>query len=194
MRIFSGFLISLLLVPSFGHAFEVPAEPIRWRVAGFVAGNSTKWLLRCKMAISENPMVLNSSEPQVVRLSDQENNCLQLLASEVTMTFQDRGPQPAGDRRLDVVVSRVEVDTRAKGPEAGLVAMPHYERQFSWGKRENFGRVLSEDHIQLSCRQYVQTIFGVVNPVGLRTLDCKSTEGSSIGMHIRFADSSLWLR
>lgn len=193
-----AFFFSILVYSLLGAAIPSPAlasdSPIQWRAVGFILGNRTTWMARCKRVVSDQLFQLGQGEVRQLRFSDQDNNCLHLLASELTLTIQDLGLQASGDRVLDVRVSRVELQTSARGPADGLVPMPHYERQFEWRKTEHFGRVLSEDRIRMRCRQYVQTIFGVVNPVGLRTLDCRAEEGSSLSFHLVLADSSLWLR
>ena len=153
---------------------EESVPPVAWRVSGFYAGNS-KWLARCKIVATDRLIELKPGEAQDVTVSDRDNNCLHLIASELRLTIVDQGSRATRDRRMDVRVTRTMINR-------------------SWFSRDSDPQIVSVDDVQLRCHQYVHTVFGLVNPVGARVLDCKTIEGSSIGLHIRFVDSSIWLR
>lgn len=147
------------------------ATSTSWRVVGFIAENKS-WSIRCKMVSSSDILRLGSEPSQQLRFNDQDNSCLHLLASELVFTI---------DRQLNVTLSRV-------------ANISHYKGAFPWSEKAHETKLLSEDRVQLSCRQHVQTVFGFVNPIGMRTLDCISAPESSIKLQIRFADSAIWIR
>lgn len=56
-----------------------------------------------------------------------------------------------------------------KRREAGQVAFAYDEGfPFTSDDEVYFGELVSSDVVRLECRQYVQTLFGYVNPVGVR--------------------------
>lgn len=202
------------LAPS-AKALAAGAE-ISWRLSGFVlqttqAQGLDRFFIRCNSAIGAESFFLRPGGNQKVVLTDRDNNCLHLLASNLVLEIRNESRGSEGQRYFDVRVTRYHVvDSlrlsdlvggieefhliKAQKQQEGLFPIKYDEGFWTAKDRVYFGRVASADEMRVECRQYVQTVAGVVNPVGLRSLECRGLEEAPLRMRLLFVDTSLWLR
>lgn len=165
--------------------------------------------IHCKR-IDYSPLFqLAPGQEASVSLIDRDNNCLHLRASTLTLDLRETGVSETGARIFETRVTRYALKgsvrtSQLEGGESEFQSIVHKRKQigqvpFSYNEgyfftsddEVYFGEVVSSDVVRLECRQYVQTIFGYVNPVGARYLTCQSVEGSVLNMAALIVDSAI---
>mgnify|MGYP001332617480 CR=1 FL=1 len=214
--IFSSLILCLGLAIGID-ALAQSSQPINWSVRALkVATPNPKqpgaFYIHCKRVDFSPLFQLTPGQDSSVSLFDQDNNCLHLKASTLTLDLRETGVAESGARIFETRVTRYELKgsvrtSKLKGGESefqsivqkrqqiGQVPIPYNEGYFFTSDDEvYFGEVVSSDVVRLECRQYVQTIFGYVNPVGARYLTCQSVEGSALNMAALIVDSAIPVR
>lgn len=192
------------------------SSEISWRLSGFVVETTTaqgrdRFSIRCNMALGSEHFFLRPGGVEKVILTDRENNCLHLKASNLSFEIRNESRGPEGERYFDVRVTRHQVVSslrmselaggfeefrmiEAQKRQEGIVPIKYDEGFLTAKDRIYFGRITSDQETRLQCRQYVQTVAGVVNPVGLRSLECRNLDEVPLRVQLLFVDTSLWLR
>ncbi len=213
--VFSAILALGTLVP--GVEAQAESSEISWRLGGFMVETADsvkgrdRFSIRCNIVIGAGRFFLRPGGIEKVILTDRENNCLHLRASNLSFEIRNESRGPEGQRYFDVRVVRHEVVSSLRMSELaggfdeflaieaqkrleGIVPIKYDEGFLTAKDRIYFGRIISDQETRMECRQYVQTVAGVVNPVGLRTLECHGVSKDPLRVGLLFVDTSLWLR
>lgn len=195
MKLFSilplglSLLLSLLLPGPL--AMAQVENPINWGVRALKVYTPNPkqpcaFHIHCKRIDYTPVFQLIPGQETSVSLFDQDNNCLHLKASTLTLGLRETGVADSGARIFETRVMRYalkgsvrtsklsggEAEFQSivqKRREAGQVAFAYDEGfPFTSDDEVYFGELVSSDVVRLECRQYVQTLFGYVNPVGVR--------------------------
>ena len=221
MKLFSilplglSLLLSLLLPGPL--AMAQVESPINWGVRALKVYTPNPkqpgaFHIHCKRIDYTPVFQLIPGQETSVSLFDQDNNCLHLKASTLTLGLRETGVADSGARIFETRVMRYalkgsvrtsklsggEAEFQSivhKRREAGQVAFPYDEGfPFTSDDEVYFGELVSSDVVRLECRQYVQTLFGYVNQVGVRYLTCQSVAGSPLNMAVVLVDTAVPVR
>lgn len=213
-------LSALILCSGFlggARAFAQADQPINWAIRALrVATPDPKqpgaFHIHCKRVDFSPVFQLIPGQETSASLFDQDNNCLHMRAATLTLNLRETGVSESGARIFETRVTRYKLKgsirtSKLKGGDAelrsimaqreqvGQVPFPYSEGYFFTSDDEiYFGEVVSTDVVRLECRQFVQTIFGYVNPVGARYLTCQSAEGSLLNMAALIVDTAIPVR
>lgn len=194
----------------------VQQAPIKWRLSTMLIQTTTIpkpfwYSIRCTMIQDSSRFYFAPGTVEKTTLVSRDNNCLHLVAANLTLEIVNSESSAQGSRYFDVRIVRHDVASSLRTSElpGGLAEYEAVKEQkrrlgqepivFDEGfltakDRVYFGHRVSDDVVRVECRQYVQTVAGFVNPVGLRSLECRSLSDEPIRVRLNFSDTSAWIR